>query len=214
MVKNFTNSWQFYINNFIYLSMNFKENQHIVCPSHGLGKVIEVQEIESPKGSVSCYKISFGGGLINFVPTFKTKTMGIRGLCSKEIAMKVFNDVLKKPGKSSKGIWNKRSQEYDVKVGSGSILLAAEVIRDLFSNVKESSRSYSERVIYEKAFERVCGELAVVLETSEEEMDERMVKTMSDALFSKPAEVVKLERDDFDDSDSDLEEFEEESDIG
>jgi len=61
-------------------------------------------------------------------------------------------------------MWSKRAQEYELKINSGDITLLAEVIRDLHKNSDDPDRSYSERVIYESALNRLAGEFAVVRE--------------------------------------------------
>ena len=59
-------------------------------------------------------------------------------------------------------MWSKRAQEYEMKINSGDLILIAEVLRDLFRNVEDPDRSYSERVIFEAALGRLAGEYAAV----------------------------------------------------
>jgi len=70
--------------------------------------------------------------------------------------------VLQEKSKISKGMWSKRAQEYELKINSGDVHSIAEVVRDLHKNAEDPDRSYSERVIYESAFNRLAGEFSAV----------------------------------------------------
>ena len=61
-------------------------------------------------------------------------------------------------------MWSRRAQEYEQKINSGKIYQLAEVVKDL--NKKNdiiAEQSYSERQLFEKAYERLKTELEVVL---------------------------------------------------
>jgi CarD family transcriptional regulator len=98
-------------------------------------------------------------------------------------------------------IWSKRSKEYEQKLYSGDIFVTSEVVRDLYKNSLNPSRSYSERVIFEKALERVCSELAAIQDKSLEDVFNEVCKTLSvfQETFDSPEEL-----DDSIDASSDL----------
>ena len=97
----------------------------------------------------------------------------------------------KKPSKGKakvkRTMWSRRAQEYEQKINSGEIYQIAEVVRDLNKNTDMPvDQSYSERQLFEKAFERLLGEVTVVLEATEEEAKEKLNK----ALGKKPEQAL------------------------
>ena len=76
-------------------------------------------------------------------------------------------------------IWSKRSREYNKKILTGDIYAIAEVIRDLFRNTNNPNRSYSERVIFEKALQRLVQEIAVVTNTNLEDAEGKIIDVLS-----------------------------------
>ena len=61
-------------------------------------------------------------------------------------------------------MWSRRAQEYEQKITSGKIYDLAEVVRDLNKGDDLMvDQSYSERQLFEKAYERLKSELEVVL---------------------------------------------------
>ena len=84
-------------------------------------------------------------------------------------------------------MWSRRAQEYEQKINSGEIYQIAEVVRDLNKNTDMPvDQSYSERQLFEKAFERLLGEVTVVLDATEEEAKEKLNK----ALGKKPEQAL------------------------
>jgi CarD family transcriptional regulator len=76
-------------------------------------------------------------------------------------------------------MWSRRAQEYEQKINSGEIYQIAEVVRDLNKNTDMPvDQSYSERQLFEKAFERLLGEVTVVLGSTEEEAKEKLNKAL------------------------------------
>ncbi len=89
--------------------------------------------------------------------------------------------------KVKRTMWSRRAQEYEQKINSGEIYQIAEVVRDLNKNTDMPvDQSYSERQLFEKAFERLLGEVTVVLEATEEEAKEKLNK----ALGKKPEQAL------------------------
>lgn len=129
------------------------------------------------------------------IPINKMVEMRVRRLVSKDTVNKVFS-ILSRPSKSARGMWNKRAKEYDSKLYSGSILLTAEVVRDLWSGVNDMNRSYSERIIFENAFNRVTGEVAIVMNVAKEEAENLIVTSLDKSRNSKSSGMI-IEDDSF-----------------
>ncbi|MCE2927203.1 MAG: CarD family transcriptional regulator [Rickettsiales bacterium] len=93
------------------------------------------------------------------VPMSRAAAAGLRPISSSDQIKKMI-DVLKSKAKISRGMWSRRAQEYETKINSGNLLSVSEVVRDLHQNVDQSERSYSERMIYENALNRIVAEYA------------------------------------------------------
>ena len=73
-------------------------------------------------------------------------------------------NILKSKPKIKRTMWSRRAQEYDQKINSGKLYQLAEVVKDL--NKKTDiivEQSYSERQLFEKAYERLISEFEVIL---------------------------------------------------
>ena len=78
--------------------------------------------------------------------------------------------ILKGKAKIKRTMWSRRAAEYEQKINSGDIYQIAEVVRDLNKNTDMPiDQSYSERQLFEKAYDRLLGEVSIVLKISEDE---------------------------------------------
>ena len=76
-------------------------------------------------------------------------------------------------------MWSRRSQEYEQKINSGKIYELAEVVKDLNKNSGALvDQSYSERQLFEKAYERLKSEFQVVLKVTPDEARKKMDKAL------------------------------------
>ena len=72
--------------------------------------------------------------------------------------------ILKSKPKIKRTMWSRRAQEYEQKINSGKIYELAEVVKDLNKKTDViAEQSYSERLLFEKAYERLKSEFEVVL---------------------------------------------------
>ena len=76
-------------------------------------------------------------------------------------------------------MWSRRAQEYEQKINSGKIYELAEVVKDLNKNTDIiADQSYSERQLFEKAYERLKSEFEAVLKVNPEEVQKKMDKAL------------------------------------
>ena len=76
-------------------------------------------------------------------------------------------------------MWSRRAQEYEAKISSGKIYELAEVVRDLNKGDDLMvDQSYSERQLFEKAYERILSEFKIVLNTSLEDTQKKLDKAL------------------------------------
>ena len=157
---------------------DFKVGDTVVYPSHGVGQII-AEEIQTIAGSdIMLYVISFIKDKMTLrVPKSRAIKTGLRHLTSSTDFEKAI-EILKQKAKVAKGMWSKRAQEYEQKINSGNITLIAEVLRDLHRNVSDNDRSYSERLIYEAALDRLSNEYAASSGIKREAAHEKLVELL------------------------------------
>jgi CarD family transcriptional regulator len=145
----------------------FKTNDHVVYPTHGVGKVSGVEEKEVAGVKLELFIIEFEKDKMTLrVPTMKAKTVGMRKLSSPEVVAGALN-TLKGRARIKRTMWSRRAQEYEAKIDSGDLVSIAEVVRDLHRAGGQPEQSYSERQLYEKALARMAREVAAVERTDE-----------------------------------------------
>jgi CarD family transcriptional regulator len=143
----------------------FVEGDHVVYPTHGVGKVerIAIEEIAGHK--LELIHITFEENRMTLrVPVAKARSAGLRKLATR----KMFDEalaVLRGRARVKRTMWSRRAQEYEAKINSGDPLAIAEVVRDLHRNAGQPDQSFSERQIYEAAMDRLAAELAALDKT-------------------------------------------------
>jgi CarD family transcriptional regulator len=140
----------------------FVEGDHVVYPTHGVGKVerIAVEEIAGHR--LELIHITFEENRMTLrVPVTKARTAGLRKLSSNDEFAKAL-DVLRGRARVKRTMWSRRAQEYEAKINSGDPVAIAEVVRDLHRNAGQPDQSFSERQIYEAALDRLAAELAAL----------------------------------------------------
>ncbi|HSV29037.1 MAG TPA: CarD family transcriptional regulator [Candidatus Omnitrophota bacterium] len=143
-------------------SANFTEGDYVVYPTHGVGKVVAVENQEVGGMKLQLFVITFDRDRMTLrVPVAKAAKSGLRKLSSRTV-MDTALSTLKGRAKVKRTMWSRRAQEYEAKINSGDPVSIAEVVRDLHRNANQPDQSYSERQIYEAALERLAAELAAV----------------------------------------------------
>ncbi len=140
----------------------FRPNDHVVYPAHGVGKIVSIEEREIAGMQLELFVISFEKDKMTLrVPTDKATQVGMRSLSSPDIVSKALA-TLKGKARVKRAMWSRRAQEYEQKINSGDLLAIAEVVRDLHRTDDQREQSYSERQLYEAALERLTREVAAV----------------------------------------------------
>ncbi len=140
----------------------FAEGDHVVYPTHGVGKVERIATEEIAGHKLELIHITFEENRMTLrVPVAKARSAGLRKLASR----KMFDEalaVLKGRARIKRTMWSRRAQEYEAKINSGDPLAIAEVVRDLHRNAGQPDQSFSERQIYEAAMDRLAAELGAL----------------------------------------------------
>ena len=143
----------------------FAEGDHVVYPTHGVGRVEKIATEEIAGHRLELIHITFEENRMTLrVPVAKARSAGLRQLATR----KLFDEalaVLKGRARIKRTMWSRRAQEYEAKINSGDPLSIAEVIRDLHRNSGQPDQSFSERQIYEAALDRLAAELAALDQT-------------------------------------------------
>lgn len=177
---------------------NFKVGDYAVYPSHGIGKIADIEKMSILGQDFSCYLMYFEKEKLTIkIPMNSAEKIGLRHLISKAQMDEVFV-ILRSGVKKLKGMWSRRAQEYETKINSGDIMLLAEVLRDLTRDIEDGERSYSERIIYETAIYRLATEYSAIHGVELEEAKEKVILTARDKLNSEGKIVQKDEFDEFD----------------
>ena len=163
--------------------LDFKANDHVVYPTHGVGRITRVEEQEVAGSKLELFVITFDKDKMTLrVPTAKAKAVGMRKLSSPDIVATALN-TLKGRARIKRTMWSRRAQEYEAKINSGDLVSIAEVVRDLHRATGQPEQSYSERQLYEAALARMAREVAAV-----ERIDEQAaVKRVETQLLKKAA---------------------------
>ena len=164
-------------------SADFRPNDFVVYPSHGVGKIVSIEEQEIAGFYMELFVISFEKDKMTLrVPTEKAASVGMRGLSSPDIVTKAMT-TLKGRARVKRAMWSRRAQEYEQKINSGDLISIAEVVRDLHRSDDQREQSYSERQLYEAALERLTREVAAVDGVDEIKAQQRV----DDVLLSRAA---------------------------
>ena len=162
---------------------DFRPNEYVVYPAHGVGQIVSVEEQEIAGLTLELFVISFEKDKMTLrVPTNKAIQIGMRSLSSPDVVMKAMT-TLKGKAKVKRAMWSRRAQEYEQKINSGDLISIAEVVRDLRRNDDQREQSYSERQLYEAALERLTREVAAVDDGDEA----AATKKVDDVLVSRAA---------------------------
>jgi len=155
----------------------YRIKDYVVYPKHGVGQITEFKKINIGGIDVETYVIKFEKDKANgMVPV--NKQSHLRPLATINQVNKCIS-ILKSKPKIKRSMWSRRAQEYEAKISSGKIYELAEVVRDLNKGDDLMvDQSYSERQLFEKAYERIMSEFQIVLDISTEDTQKKLDKAL------------------------------------
>ena len=168
----------------------FKPKDYIVYPKHGVGQILSVSSKMIGGIDVQCYDIKFEKDkAIGLLPI--NKQSHLRPLSTINQVNKSIS-ILKGKPKIKRSMWSRRAQEYEQKITSGKIYELAEVVRDLNKGDDIMvDQSYSERQLFEKAYERMLTEFQIILNLSLEDTQKKLDKALKRNLEKNQQNVEK-----------------------
>ena len=167
----------------------FKIKDFVVYPKHGVGQITEFKKINIGGIDVETYIIKFEKDKANgMVPV--NKQSHLRQLATINQVNKCIS-ILKSKPKIKRSMWSRRAQEYEAKISSGKIYELAEVVRDLNKGDDLMvDQSYSERQLFEKAYERIMSEFQIILNLSMEDTQKKLDKALKRNLAAPKSTVT------------------------
>ena len=163
---------------------DYKPKDYVVYPKHGVGQILSISSRTIGGIDVQCYDIKFekdkAKGLLPINKQSHLRPLSTINQVNKSIA------ILKSKPKIKRSMWSRRAQEYDQKITSGKIYELAEVVRDLNKGDDLMvDQSYSERQLFEKAYERILAEFQIVMNISLEDTQKKLDKALKRNLESQ-----------------------------
>ena len=167
----------------------FKIKDYVVYPKHGVGQINEFKKINIGGIDVETYVIKFEKDKANgMVPV--NKQSHLRPLATINQLNKCIS-ILKSKPKIKRSMWSRRAQEYEAKISSGKIYELAEVVRDLNKGDDLMvDQSYSERQLFEKAYDRILSEFQIILGLSPEDTQKKLDKALQRNLDNQNKNVT------------------------
>ena len=155
----------------------YKVKDYVVYPKHGVGQITEIKKISIGGINVETYVLRFEKDKANgMVPI--NKQLHLRPLATINQVNKCIS-ILKSKPKIKRSMWSRRAQEYESKISSGKIYDLAEVVRDLNKGDDLMiDQSYSERQLFEKAYDRLLAEFQIVMNSSLENTQKKIDKAL------------------------------------
>ena len=152
-------------------------NQYVVYPKHGVGKILSVEKTVIAEIETNCYKVLIPRDKLTLTVPVNQQS-NLRPTSSVNQINKCVS-ILKTKPKIKRTMWSRRAQEYEQKINSGKIYELAEVVKDLNKTSNTIvDQSYSERQLFEKAYDRLQSEFEVVLKISQVDVKKRMDKAL------------------------------------
>ncbi|MDA8570085.1 transcriptional regulator [Candidatus Pelagibacter bacterium] len=171
----------------------YKVKDYVVYPKHGVGQITEFKKINIGGIDVETYVLKFEKDKANgMVPV--NKQAHLRPLATINQVNKCIT-ILKSKPKIKRSMWSRRAQEYESKISSGKIYELAEVVRDLNKGDDIMvDQSYSERQLFEKAYERILSEFQIVMGVSLEDTQKKLDKALKRNLDVQQKAHITSER--------------------
>ncbi len=135
---------------------------YVVYPKHGVGKILAVEKAKIGDIDITFYKVFIEKEKLTLSIPLNQQSH-LRPISSINQINKAIN-ILKIKPKIKRTMWSRRAQEYEQKINSGKLYQLAEVVKDLNKKTDViAEQSYSERQLFEKAYERLKSEFEIIL---------------------------------------------------
>ena len=156
---------------------DYNIKDYVVYPKHGVGKIVSVETAKIGEIDITFYKVFIEKEKLTLsIPL--NQQVHLRPISSINQINKAII-ILKSKPKIKRTMWSRRAQEYEQKINSGKLYQLAEVVKDLNKKTDViAEQSYSERQLFEKAYERLKSEFEIILgEKAKTKIDKALKRT-------------------------------------
>ncbi len=158
---------------------------YVVYPKHGVGKIISIDKAIIGSIEITFYKVYIEKEKLTLSIPLNQQSK-LRPVSSINQINKAIS-ILKSKPRIKRTMWSRRAQEYDQKINSGKLYELAEVVRDLNKKTDViAEQSYSERQLFEKAYERLKSEFEVVIKEKAQQKMDRALKREANVIPASP----------------------------
>ena len=165
----------------------FRTSEYVVYPSHGVGKIVAIEEQVVAGHALELFVINFEQEKMTLrVPTAKLAAVGMRKLSEDGIVRRAM-ETLKGRARIKRTMWSRRAQEYENKINSGDLISISEVVRDLYRAETQPEQSYSERQLFEAALDRMSREIAAIEKLDERGAVQKITEVLSKSVRGRAA---------------------------
>jgi CarD family transcriptional regulator len=170
-------------------ALSFEIGETVVYPSHGVGEITGIEEQEVAGFKLELFVITFNKDRLTIrIPLTKAKSSGLRKV-SEPAAVTQALKILTEKAKAKRGMWNRRSNEFQERVGTGQLTAIAEVLRDLNRGSEQQEASYSEQQIFEGALDFMIREVAAARRLTQTEARKLIEQSLAKAPHLSKAET-------------------------
>ncbi len=153
----------------------FKSGDSVVYPGHGVGTVGALKAETVGGLTIDVLTVTFETGMTLRIPTANLKKSGLRKVVTRQVMRDVFAVLSRAPASRKRAMWRHRALEYAAKIKTGDAVAIAEIVRDLHRAPGNGESSYSEKAIYQQAWDHLIPEIAVVQDTDKESAGKKVV---------------------------------------
>jgi CarD family transcriptional regulator len=174
-------------------ALSFEIGETVVYPAHGVGVITAIEEQEVAGFKLEFFVITFDKDRLTLrVPLTKAKSSGLRKL-SEPAVVKQALEILSGKAKAKHGMWNRRSNDLQERIGTGQLTAIAEVLRDLNRGSEQQEASNSEQQIFEGALDFVIREVAASSRLTQTEARKLIEQSLAKAPHLNKAETLAEE---------------------
>lgn len=151
----------------------FSIGDFAVCPGHGVGQILDIEEREMGAQIKQFYIIKiYANGMTVMVPT--DSETGIRGLVQSEEINQVYSLLSDHEVKVDQSTWNRRYRDFSNKIKTGSVVEIAEVLRQLFLLKNKKALSFGEKKMLDQCRELLAQEISLSHQTDKNSINQKI----------------------------------------
>lgn len=158
----------------------FNSGENVVYPGHGVGTVVGKKAEVVGGHQAEFLVVTFESGMTVRIPVGNIKKSGLRAISSRRAMQDVFA-VLREPPAQKKGMWRHRALEFAAKIKTGDAVAIAGILRDLHRTAAQPEGSYSERAIYQQAWDHLIPEVAAVDRSDKDAASQKVISLLEAA---------------------------------